>query len=1030
MAQGPFESRLLASKRQSARVIAEHARIEEFLDPRFANAVTNRNLVFVVGTGFSAHTSNGAEHSTWRGLLESGIQLARTLGASSEWSDLMHSNLEFGFSENDLEPAIAAASQIAKAIKSSGSYVYAKWLQGTVGSLAVERSDLGDAIRSLPYPVLTTNYDTLLEDDRRSSITWMDSRGIQEILSGTSAAIGHLHGVWTDPSSVILSTDDYSALLASSSAQELQRAVSSLKSIIYVGFGSGLEDPNFSRLIEWHRSTFLPSAVDHFRLCRASEVEELTARHTNDHIRPISYGDTFGELPQFIAGLAPGERILLSAAGIARDIVGELQQSFADEMKADAIIADTVDDLESRSLSDLVLPPVLLPVPHAEYLRSQKSGDEKGGIKRLDSFEEVRSADVVIVAAEENSGLTTAVKWLALEASRYLGAAAPLYVQFQRCRRGPKPLTEQIRAQALVCGLLEQKRAKLPPFVLALDDLSPYVEKLSDRVIEELAASDSIFTVIGCRQGMEEELVDRLARLGVKASVRYIGKLTSDDVRAYARLALPSNYDRLTDQVLSIIQSENLPRTPFTVALLISVIVQGGVLSKNASQTTILDDYVGLMLGRGDPHDDARFGLDQVEREAILSGLAQAFVEADAGGMLEADAVSAIQDVLDRFGWPESPSEVLTGLLERRVLRRDGRHVVFARSSFLHLFAAKRATADGRFREFLLREPIRYSPALTDYAALFRRDADLLRRVSNLLSATDWGNPKGSVFEEISKAEPVLIERSQIGAQASASRDTAEIELFDTTDDVDRPPFPTTNEDDLPQGVALLRVLDLVSTVLRDSDQVEDLPLKQEVLLTSLTHWGIAMSAINTDRSFREFLRLLLERAHQDSIEDPSEEFLDELTKTIPAAMFMAGIGYTLASRKLTIVLKRAVDDGTALASEEAAISAAFFLFTLRESGWIDQLKTIVGAQKNLWIFRNFLLYLLLETHRSGDLSDADREAIAHLCADIVAKSTSYSSGQEEKLHRRQLLESFDKERLMAKLKSKSDSGQPAALDG
>lgn len=1006
------------------------------MDHRLQRALERKNLVFIVGTGFSAATTGGAEHATWRGLIENGITRAESLGSKPGWSRTVRGALDYGFDEDDMDSVLSAAASVVKELNRQGDYVYPKWLKETVGELQVVNPLLGKQLRALPFPLLTTNYDQLLENNNRRGQDWTNPVEMQRLLAGIeSRDIGHLHGRWSNPNSVIFSDRQYDALLASEAAQALQKAASTLKSLVYVGFGSGLSDPNFSQLIEWHRKQFIPSAIDHFRLCRESELEALRAVHANDQIIPVSYGADYGDLPSFLEQFALNEAgTELTGAGIARDIVGEAQVEFAEDMKGDSIIGDALETVEDRPISAVIRPPILLPVPHAEYIKAKaEKNSEK--IERLDPSEEVTGGDVLILAAEENTGLTTALKWLTLEAANYLVGASPIYVSFGSCKKRVSPLLEAVRSEAHSRQIIQHRTDALPPFVLGLDNFSPFVDRLSDAVLTEVRDSEALLTVIGCVQGTEEEVVDRLQRMGVQPRVRYVGKLSSADIREYSRLASPGNHLEIAKQVTVMLQAENLARTPFTVSLLISVLVQGGKFAANASQTSILDDYIGLLLGRGDPHEDARFGLDQTAREALLAGLAQTFVEAGVGGMSELAVQASFANTFDKFGWDESTAEVLKSFVDRRVLRRRGNHIEFARSSFLHIFAAKRATHDKAFRETLIDRPIFYSAALTDYAALYRHDDDLLRRLQALLDV-DEEHERSSVFEPLALAQPLIKDTTaevtagsdieiapptagSVSNSASDKEGDWKDVFFDSADDADLPPFPTVHEDEVPASIQLLRTLELVSTVLRDSDQIEDLTLKRNVLHQVLGRWADTMDAIYDDASFVEFIeKLILDL--QLVAEDGSDhdEIFTEYSRAIPAAVVMSAVGGTLASRKLTKMLEQIVSDDANPLSEESIVVACFFQYSLGERGWPKRVMDLLNDRGNIWIIRNFFLNLLVYAYSEDEVDEADADDLLELCLMIVEQASRYQDEPERRRHRDSVRRDINERRLKARVRS------------
>ncbi len=108
-----------------------------------------------------------------------------------------------------------------------------------------------------------------------------------------------------EPESVVLGIRSYEAVLGDAAAQGLQRAMASLRSLLFVGFGAGLEDPNFEALRAWLASTFPGSEYRHFRLCRDGEFTAVTAVHQREErILAVCYGAGHAALAPFLATLA------------------------------------------------------------------------------------------------------------------------------------------------------------------------------------------------------------------------------------------------------------------------------------------------------------------------------------------------------------------------------------------------------------------------------------------------------------------------------------------------------------------------------------------------------------------------------------------------------------------------------------------------------------------------------------------------------------------------------------------------------
>ncbi|MGA4777991.1 SIR2 family protein [Cellulosimicrobium sp. AB352] len=968
--------------------------------------VATGNVILVVGTGFSAATTGGAKTAMWAGLIRDGIEHVCRLRSdpTDRWRGLAENLLSYGIEDGDSDSMIQAASMVKKELRALGEQAYADWLAQSVGNLPIVDESLAKAINTLPFPVLTTNYDTLLERiTGRRSAHWAEPGKMQTLLGGFTNDIGHLHGVWDAPDTPVFSTEDYSTVINADPAQHLQQAASSIKSLVYIGFGSGLDDPNFGQLLRWHRETFTVSGLHHYRLCRESEVAELVQVHAGDNIVTVPYGNEYEELPDFLtalADLAPtGER---SSAGIVRDVVDEARTALLDTMQADLILGELPSD-DPPSIESLVLPPVFLPVPHAEYVKERRTGDKKSDkIEKIDPLTELNQTEFLVLVAESETGLTTALRWLAWKSSIDLVTAAPIVVSFRECRGGRKPLENRIAAAAREAGIVGSN-GTMSEYILAIDDVNPGVPAVFERVMSALCECKQIGTIIGCRQGDEDAIVERLRRSGHEPRLRYLSKLGDKEVAQLVARAHPVGAERLTSDVLGVLQGENLPRTPFSVSLLIAVLVRGGMIGSSASQTAILEQYVAMLLGRGDPHEDSRFTVDQPGREALLSAYAEHLARTESAGMAEAAAVTKFSETMEAFDWSDSPIGIINHLVGLRVLRRTATgQIEFARSSFLFLFAAKQAATSPEFRAFLLEQPLYYAPVLQDYSALVRSDASVVRAVLDTLPSSEELATSRTPYEVLDQIEapPAKTQDADAETEDEPVEDPYDSE-FELTehDDSDSLPFPVDGVQNLSPVRRLMRSLDLASTVLRDSDQVQDIELKDEAFALVLQRWGQLISVMHEDAQFNDFISELARSLHdvrelQETQPELLQEILNELSKIVPAALAGGGIESTLASRKLLRVFNRGIDRQSFLVDDETKIAACLFAFSLREPGWPGAIRKLLHAGGNLWLSRNFVYRLLREAHRTSpdSMSKDDREDLMEVCVEIFDRATKYDN--------------------------------------
>jgi hypothetical protein len=508
-------------------------------------------------------TSGNAPCSSWTGLLNTSLDyIADRKMDAPGWRPMIDGMLDYAEKNGDTKALISVASMVQEKIVDLGEVTYASWLQDTVGALTAVDKDWAISLSNVGCPILTTNYDSLIEQATdRPSATWQNVTEIQKVLANNSSSVGHLHGLWSEPASVILSDADYARLLGSPAAQELQRAASAIKSLVYVGVGAGLTDPNFSRLIDWHRQMFSSSQLRHYRLCRSSEVADLIVEHRSDHIEPISYGDLYTDLPNFLKSISPtpASPVLLSSTGQVLDATQLAKDALADQIRMDSILCENSADRDSRGVDKLLVPPVLFPVSNNRIQAAEHLADKKK-IKRSDSHAISRLNGVTVIVGEENAGLTTTLQWL-LDQAASVNASPPILVDFKKFSKGGKPLILQLRTQARALNLLPPGVDQLEDAVVGIDNVTPYAGRLCDQMIGDLLRIKPRQVFIGCRLENEPELVERLVSAGLAPEVRYIGNFNTQDVVKLVSLATPVRPEAVAERVMAVLANQNLPRT-------------------------------------------------------------------------------------------------------------------------------------------------------------------------------------------------------------------------------------------------------------------------------------------------------------------------------------------------------------------------------------------------------------------------------------------------------------------------------------
>lgn len=276
--------------------------------------VREQNATLVLGAGVSMSATNH-KFASWFGLLRDGIEHCGNYGTPPLNEDSVAKYINI-LESGDVDSWLAIATVIERKLKYPNNQEWSSWLHGTIGKLQAKNTNLIEAILSLNLPILTTNYDDILSQrilsKPRTSLTWNDRSSFTHFMSNPLDYIFHLHGSYLKSDSVIFGMSSYEHLLGTESAQHLQQVLTLCGGLVFIGYGSGFDDPNFKPFIEFiskHGSWF-PNQR-HFVLVKSGDEEYFS---NIPNIYPVIYGDDYEELPVFIRSLPYGqERYVFNA---------------------------------------------------------------------------------------------------------------------------------------------------------------------------------------------------------------------------------------------------------------------------------------------------------------------------------------------------------------------------------------------------------------------------------------------------------------------------------------------------------------------------------------------------------------------------------------------------------------------------------------------------------------------------------------------------------------------------------------------
>jgi tetratricopeptide (TPR) repeat protein len=261
--------------------------------------LTKGTALLVAGTGVSIQASGGQPCASWDGLILDGIEhCVQTNLLEPDEAELLRGQLK----AKDVGKMIEVAERISETLGAPGGGEFRRWLQESVGALDLRHREIIDAIHDLGVPIGTTNYDDFLTRGRGiDAVSWTDGPHAHEIIRGDRQGVLHFHGHYDEPQSVVLGVRSYQKLLDSRGAQAIQQAVVANRTLLFVGCGDGLTDPNFAALLMWSAQLFGGDIYRHYCLCRTSELKTLQKRFSSDkRLFFIEYGKDYADLVPFL----------------------------------------------------------------------------------------------------------------------------------------------------------------------------------------------------------------------------------------------------------------------------------------------------------------------------------------------------------------------------------------------------------------------------------------------------------------------------------------------------------------------------------------------------------------------------------------------------------------------------------------------------------------------------------------------------------------------------------------------------------
>lgn len=311
-----------------------------------------------VGAGLSVAVTNGAAQASRLGLLLDGIQVCERVISPLPpgWADSMNDRLR----NADLFTYLAVADEITRRLRAvRGGREFDSWIRSAVGALNPTPGgrQLIKAVRGLGQVIMTTNYDTLLEDLEPGwlSRTWTDPDYAAAFKE--SQVVIHLQGIARKPGSIILGGADYGRLNEEQLTRVLNKSPFFSYRFIFIGYGDGVSDLEAVPFIDFVNNIMPKERTEHYILVTGGQLRQFIERPFSPLISPVAYGTSFAELTPFLHRLATWAKIEVSQdpnfyeqrpATTLLDLASPAQEKLHDALDALQRAMNSMDQVERR----------------------------------------------------------------------------------------------------------------------------------------------------------------------------------------------------------------------------------------------------------------------------------------------------------------------------------------------------------------------------------------------------------------------------------------------------------------------------------------------------------------------------------------------------------------------------------------------------------------------------------------------------------------------------------------------------------
>jgi predicted MPP superfamily phosphohydrolase len=639
------------------------------------------------------------------------------------------------------------------------------------------------------------------------------------------------------------------------------------------------------------------------------------------------------------------------------------------------------------SIEDVLIPPRFLSVPYED---AQAAATVEKGISghECDAVERLVESDVLLVSGDAQAGVSSALFWLLSQGYHADATKMPAYL---RAGDGAFGRAKEKATLSKAAGLFGHRKEESadPDLLLAVDDLDKVSASRRQRLAEFISRETRHRYALGCDSESWVQVGNALEEAGVTYSRVFLSKFGRTQLRMLAETIDRGGQADL-ERIYKLIRTQNLPETPFNMVALIAV--QGaGLSSTDLNESNLLEAYVNLLLGSGELADFENLGMDLRKRIHLLGEVAHAFYALSGHSMPVQEVEKFLIDYFATKGLQLRAGDVLRSLIGRHVLIEHDGHVSFRHPAMLHLFLGQWMLEDPAHKEEMLADPKRNASAVTHAAGLKRNDRDLLRRVGEyvkeIVEEVAELVPRTKVdeilegYETVDTWHPDRLDEMLAQLPERKSNEELDRELDRLSEALD----VKTKPPDSPVAEALTqihRATVFLSEVLRNSELVDDLALKQELFELAIEGWVLAIGVMMADdvheTSFRETIAEVLGDLPDDETE---REIVTHFLLLFCVVVLGASAQHHLGNRQLASSAEAALENPAFFESSTAAQIAVGIEARLESADWPKRLDELFGRLPRGTFLRNATMSMSIATYRT-----TSNEVLAKAAAPILAE--------------------------------------------